>query len=372
MHESVIVSVRPRTIEVSRKTSWSFIEITTDDGFIGTGEATINGSIASLEAAAWRMQEILIGRASSGITFSAAAAMAGLEGFTGRAMSCAAEQALWDIAAQRVGQPLYVLLGGAVRKKIPIYANINRSPLERTPGAFASAAREAVAAGYDHIKMAPFDEVNVASDPTGAIAAMKHGLERLAAVRQAIEGKAELMVDAHWRFDTPSAMRMIAAVADLGVVWVECPIPETACSIEAISRLRAEANRCGMWLAGCERETSLAQLMPYLQAGCYDFVMPDVKYVGGITALMTSMRVAAAYGVRVAPHNPTGPVCHMASLHVSAAAPQDGFLMLEHQFSESPLFFEIVKGAMPALTGGACGLPTMPGLGISLRKKVDK
>ncbi len=332
-------------------------------------EATINGFAKSLEAAAWQMQETLKGRAASEITAAAAVV---LDGFTGRAMSCAVEQALWDIAAQRADRPLFNLLGGAVRKTVPIYANINRAPVERTPEAFARAAREAVAAGYDHIKMAPFDEVNVAVDPTGAIAAMQLGLDRLAAVKEAIEGQAELMVDAHWRFDIPSAMRLIAAAAELGLVWVECPIPENVASIEAIRKLRAEANRRGMWLAGCERETSLAHLMPYIQAGCYDCVMPDVKYVGGIAALMASFRVAAAFGVRVAPHNPTGPVCHMASLHVSAAAPQDGFLMLEHQFGESTLFQDAVDGVMPALTGltrGACDLPTEPGLGISLKEE---
>lgn len=375
MSNPIILSVRPRTVDVSQKTSWSFVEITTDDGLIGTGEATVNGSSDDLEKAAWRMQEILKGRVASQITAAAAAAARSLDGFTGQAMSCAAEQALWDIAGQRASRPLYDLLGGAVRRQVPIYANINRAPLERTPQEFAQAARQAVDAGYRYIKMAPFDEVDFQRDPTGDVALMKPGLDRLAAVQQVLGGEAQLMVDAHWRFDAASAMRLIAAAADLGLVWVECPIPETAAAINTIRLLRAEANRRGMWLAGCERETSLAQLLPYLQGGCYDVVMPDVKYVGGVAALLASVRLAAAFGARVAPHNPTGPVCHMASLHVSAAAPHDGFLMLEHQFGESPLFFDSVKGDVPATTGlteGACDLPTGPGLGIALREEFYK
>src|SRR5690606_34940440 len=94
------------------------------------------------------------------------------------------------------------------------------------------------------------------------------------------------------------------------------------------------------------------------------------KYVGGVADLLASVRLAAAFGARVAPHNPTGPVCHMASLHVSAAAPADGFFMLEHQLGESPVFFDAVAGAIPAMTGltkGACALPGGPGLGISLK-----
>ncbi|MEP3438796.1 MAG: mandelate racemase/muconate lactonizing enzyme family protein [Hoeflea sp.] len=372
MSDPVILSVHPRTVDVSPKTSWSFVEIATDDGLVGTGEATVNGSADDLKKAAWAMQDILKGRPASQITVAAATAAGSLDGFTGRAMSCASEQALWDIAAQRAGRPLYDLLGGAVRQRIPMYANINRAPRERTPQAFAQAARKAVDAGYRYIKMAPFDEVDVRQDPAGCVTSMQPGLDRLAAVQQIIGGEAQLMVDAHWRFDAASAMRLIAAAAELGLVWVECPIPETAAAIETIRRLRAEANRRGMWLAGCERETSLANLLPYLQGGCYDVVMPDVKYVGGVTALLASVRLAAAFGARVAPHNPTGPVCHMASLHVSAAAPQDGFLMLEHQLGESPLFFDAVTGSVPAATGlsqGTCDLPSGPGLGVALREE---
>lgn len=372
MREAAIRSVRPRLVDVSNKTTWTFLEIETEDGLVGTGEATVNGHADALASLARRAEELLTGAPATRISGAAATAAKALDGFNGRAVSCAVEQALWDIAGQRAEQPLHTLLGGALRETVPIYANINRAPVGRSGEAFAQAARNAVKAGYRYIKMAPFDEVDYRKDPLSGPAAMQPGLDRLAAASAELGSGAALMVDAHWRFDEASAMRLIAAVAELGLIWVECPVPETPGAVETIRRLRAEANRRGMWLAGCERETSLERLLPYLQGGCYDVVMPDVKYVGGLTDLLSASRMAAAFGTRVAPHNPTGPVCHMASLHVSAAAPADGFLMLEHQLGESPLFFDTVDGTIPAVTGltdGACAVPEAPGLGIAIREE---
>ncbi|TFL16358.1 mandelate racemase/muconate lactonizing enzyme family protein [Jannaschia formosa] len=372
MLEPVIRSIRPRLVDVSNKTTWTFVEVETEDGLIGTGEATVNGHADALASLALRADKLLAGVPATRISGAVATVSMALDSFTGRAVSCAVEQALWDIAAQRAEQPLHTLLGGAMRETVPIYANINRAPAERSGKSFAQAARNAVEAGYRYIKMAPFDEVDYREYPLSGPAAMQPGLDRLAAAREELGSDAALMVDAHWRFDEASAMRLIAAAAELELIWVECPVPETPDAIKSIRRLRAEANRRGMWLAGCERETSLERLLPYLQGGCYDVIMPDVKYVGGLTDLLTASRMAAAFSTRVAPHNPTGPVCHMASLHASAAAPADGFLMLEHQLGESPLFFDAVDGIIPAVTGladGACTLPEAPGLGIAIRKE---
>lgn len=79
------------------------------------------------------------------------------------------------------------------------------------------------------------------------------------------------------------------------------------------------------------------------------------------------MRIAARCakrGVHFSPHNPTGPVCNLASMHLCAVAP--AFLMLEHQLAESPLFYEVAGGYWPKLVNGAFELPDAPGLGINL------
>ena len=176
------------------------------------------------------------------------------------------------------------------------------------------------------------------------------------------------MVDCHWRLDEAAALTVLAAVDPLRLYWLECPLVENAANLPALVRLRSAANGLGIRLAGCEQAIGLAGFAPFLAAGAYDVMMPDVKYVGGLAEVM---RVAAAFdraGVDFSPHNPSGPVCHAASLQVSAAVPT--LSRLELQFDESPLFDGLVGGQLPATGGGSSALPQKPGLGVGLRAEL--
>ena len=87
-------------------------------------------------------------------------------------------------------------------------------------------------------------------------------------------------------------------------------VDEEPGAIPALKRWRALCNARGMVLAGLETQIGLAAFEPYLSAGAYDVVMPDVKYVGGLVETVAVAERAAACGVAVSPHNPSGPVCH--------------------------------------------------------------
>src|SRR5512138_955231 len=76
-------------------------------------------------------------------------------GLAAHAVLSAFEQALWDLAGQEAGRPIHALLGGALRDRVPLYANINRGANPRTPEGFAAAARRAVAEGFRAVKLAP-------------------------------------------------------------------------------------------------------------------------------------------------------------------------------------------------------------------------
>jgi galactonate dehydratase len=103
----------------------------------------------------------------------------------------------------------------------------------------------------------------------------------------------------------------------MGVTWFECPLPETPEAIGALRKLRAESNALGMRLAGLEELTHPDAFRPWLEAGCYDVVMPDVKYAGGISGVLRVAELAAQYATACAPHNPTGPVCWSPAQSVS-------------------------------------------------------
>jgi galactonate dehydratase len=117
-----------------------------------------------------------------------------------------------------------------------------------------------------------------------------------------------------------------------------------------------------MVLAGLEELTSPRAFERWLAQGAYDVVMPDVKYAGGIRALVAIGALCAKHGAACAPHNPSGPVAHAASLAACAAMP--AFRVLEHQVDETPRFFAIAGEGLPAPRDGASALPAGPGLGL--------
>lgn len=176
------------------------------------------------------------------------------------------------------------------------------------------------------------------------------------------------MVDCHWRLDEGEAESVIREGEALDLYWVECPLPETADNLASLCRLRAQANARGIRLAGCETVVGEEGFMPFLKAGTYDAMMPDAKYVGGLVEMLRIADLFAASGVAFSPHNPTGPICHAASLHVCAAS---GTLdRLEVQFDETPLFDELTDVVLPRAEAGASALPSGSGLGPQLSSAV--
>lgn len=362
MSGDLVDHVSVHVVRVTPKTCWTFVELRTKEGLVGAGEASLAGREPALVAAVERLKESWLGavigpnfpgRAPKPVSLVEAAAISALD------------HAVWDLLAQSRNESVAQALGGAHRRRIPLYANINRRTVDRSPFGFAASARDALASGYDAVKIAPFDEVVPKLDRAGLVAAIERGLTRIGAVREAIGRNRDLMVDCHWRFDEPAAAEMIRVAAAHRVHWIECPLPETADNLTALKRLRGLANRLGILLAGCEEGVRVASFEPYLEAGAYDVLMPDVKYIGGLQEMLRAAERFAAYGVAFSPHNPSGPISHAASLHVCAAAASVD--RLEIQFDETPLFDALVGGGLPGRVNGASLLPeARKGLGVAL------
>ncbi|MGK7861343.1 mandelate racemase/muconate lactonizing enzyme family protein [Falsiroseomonas sp. E2-1-a4] len=352
-----------RGFNVTPKTNWCFVEVRTEDGLVGLGECTLGNheplmaaEISRLEAN-WRGADA---RDRNRIARLLPHAPGGL--VTATAIS-ALDQALCDLAAQRNGEPLFRLLGGAFHDTVRLYANINRGANPRTPDGFAAAARRAVAEGFGGVKLAPFEPMVWEDGRTPANrAAYAEGLARIAAVRAAIGLDVDLMVDAHWRFSPGGAAQLICDVADADLFWLECPVAEA--NHREIIRLRGMANARGMRLAGAESLAGLAAYRPLVEAGCYDVLMPDAKHAGGLEEILRIAALAQTAGVEIAPHNPTGPVCHAHSVHLCATIPN--FLVLEVQYGETEAFFDIVQGESLRFIQGTAPLPQAAGLGITL------
>lgn len=364
MNASSINEIRWHRVRVSPKTVWTFVELVDTDGRVGVGEATLAKGESRMREALERFQHAVRGRAPAAVDLSGPRSRArSLPEF---AVVSALDQAVWDLVARQRGISVAAALGEARRNSIAVYANINRGIETRTPEGFAIQARRAVADGFRAIKIAPFDGIELYGDATRAVdpALLGVGLARVGAVRDAVGPEVELMVDCHWRLNGAVAKTVLDAVSAHRLHWLECPVPESLEMLDTLRHLRRLANARGVRLAGCEEMSLVRGFAPFLDAGAYDVMMPDVKYVGGLREMLTVADAFMAHGVAFSPHNPSGPIAHAASLHVCAVSPT--LDRLEVQYAETPLFDALVGGALPPAVQGRIDVPRGPGMSVRL------
>lgn len=359
---SRITQIGAHPFHVSAKTNWFFVRVETEGGLVGWGEASLNGW-ESLQEAATRIQAAAL----CGLSVAAAQAQVKATaqspgGLVANSVASALQQAFSMLAALQQQVPLWQLLGCQQRKHVPLYANINRATLERTPEGFAQTARLAQAQGFEAFKAAPFERVTRANvgTPEG-LAGIRHGIDCMLAIRDAVGPQARLMVDCHWRFDEAHALQALRALAPAKLHWFECPLAESVDHWPALRRLRAAANQQGVLLAAAETQVGLPAFRTLFDQQLYDVVMPDVKYCGGPQEMLAIAILAHERGVIFSPHNPTGPVCTLISLHLATVVP--ACQMLELQFNESPLSNALLGGHHPQVVRGGFDALQQPGLG---------
>ena len=366
---SSIAAIETVVVNVSPKTNWTFIAVRSDAGVTGWGECSLNRWEPLLAAYTAVIAPDLVGRdfadAANGIRYLPHSP----GGLVAHAVKSALEQAITDASAQLATVAIHHFIGPAKRTSVPAYANINRGVRSRSPQGFADAARAAIAAGYMCVKLAPFD--GVIADDAGSTPIddrIHEGLDRVYAVRDAIGPDAPLLVDCHWRFDEARATTLIGDIARASPYWIECPISEHPSQFPAIARLRERAHAQGIQLAGGEMITGAEQASAMCASSLYDVLMPDVKYAGGYRGMLAITKICDANGVAFSPHNPTGPIAHLASIHVCAVSPN--VLWLEHQWAESPLFDALIGGCAAPLSKGEFVVPGAFGLGAALELAV--
>jgi galactonate dehydratase len=358
-----ITDIEPIIVHVNRRGDWVFVQVHTDIGITGLGEASHSLNDALLVSVVDVFRERLLGRSPFQIS-RIWHELSRLDGgrVTHTALS-AIEQALWDILGQRLGVPIHALLGGALRDRIRLYANINRHVIDRSPDGFARAARAAVGEGFTAIKLAPFDELRQADHTrTGPAAAWRRGIERVEAVRAAIGEEIELAVDCHGRMEASEAIQVARALAHLDLFWYEEPVPHRF--VDELSRV---TRSIPIPTASAESVFSLEGFRPFLTRQVVDVVMPDVKHAGG---LMETRQIGAAARMRqvlVAPHNPSGPVATVASGHIVSTL--TNFLIMEYAWGEVPWRDKLLSPAEP-IDHGYLLLTDRPGLGHRLNPDV--
>ncbi len=337
-----------------------FVKVLTDQGIHGIGEAYSCGPDEATIKVIDDFKGWLVGQDPRNIEHLWSL-MYNFTRFPGGSVVNAAisgiEHALWDISGKAAGLPVYMLLGGKVRDKIRTY----QSARGDEPAQVADHARQLIEKyGYTAIKMSPHMP-GTNSRPINYVTRMAG--QRVSAVRQAVGPDVDIGVDIHAKFfEISRAIRMAKEIEPFQPMWLEEPIrPENADAMRKLSE------HCEIPLASGECNYTRHEFRAILAAQCLDFVQPDICVAGGILELKKIAAMADAFYVRVAPHNPMGPVATAVNVHFAASTPN--FFILEyHPDDESPRKDLLLE---PLMVGkdGHIPLPTKPGLGIELNEE---
>lgn len=356
-------------INVTSKGNWLFVNIHTDVGISGLGEASQSGNDALVKAALLQHEAKLIGQDPSNINALWAqmrdpdAVFSGDAGRVGATAISAIEQALWDIKGKALGVPVWQLLGGKYRDEIRIYANLNRGINDRRPEGFAVAAQKATKAGFSAIKCTPFDKVNHRHQDRDQVQKeIALGVQRVQAVRDAVGPDVDLMVDCHSRFNLALAQQVAEALKPFHLYWLEEPVAS-----DQADAMKLLTQHSGHTLAGGEAFLKRETFFNAIEQRIMHVLMPDVKHAGGIAECQRIAALAEVKQMSVSPHSPAGPISHMAGVHLAAAIPN--FLMLEFAFGEvdwRPQF----TGPQEMIESGYMAVPDLPGLGIELNPEM--
>ncbi|WP_448540986.1 galactonate dehydratase [Roseiflexus sp.] len=344
---------------------WIFVKIITDDGMTGVGEATLPGQERAVVAALQDIKSYLLGKDPFQIEnhwrnlyhssfFRGVVFLAALGGI---------EMALWDILGKALNVPVYTLLGGPCRSRMRCYTHISEETSGHSIEQRVEEARAAVAEGWTALKWDPLpSDFFLTLNP----AQMRHVVRQIQAVREAVGDDVELLIECHGRLDATTAIRLAREIAPLRPLFLEEPTPPE--SLDALAHVAAHTP---IPLAVGERIFTAAAFWEILDRQLVSYIQPDIIFVGGLLTCKKIAALAEARFASVAPHNPHGPVCTAAILHLIANLPNfsiqempaDDYLWSATWRDEFLIDPEPVR-----VRQGYLQLPTAPGLGIELNE----
>lgn len=346
--------VRPR---------WGFVEIETDSGLTGWGEAVLEGHAGAVLACVDEMRDYLIGKDPADIEgLWSVLYRAGFYRGGGVLMSAIAgiDQALWDIKGKVFGVPVYQLMGGKCRDRMKVYSWVGGD----RPSDVGAAAREKLDEGFKAVKMNATEELQMI-DSYDKIDAV---LERVAAIRESCGKYFGIAIDFHGRVHKPMAKVLAKKLEEFDPMFIEEPV-----LCENMESFKEIAAGCNIPIATGERLFSKYDFKRLLTCGGVDIIQPDLSHAGGITEVKKIAAMAESYDVALAPHCPLGPIALAACLNVDAtsynAVIQEQSMGIHYNVGKSVLDYVNNKDDF-AFEDGYAALPRLPGLGVEVNREL--
>ncbi|HUE75287.1 MAG TPA: galactonate dehydratase [Chloroflexota bacterium] len=333
--------------------NWHFVQVETDEGITGIGEASLEGRELTVATAVDEFSRYLIGQDPGPIQHHWQRLHR--HGFWrgGVILNSAIsgiEQALWDIKGKKLGVPVYELLGGPTRQRVRLYTHCGGP----SPEATVEHAVALVEQGYSALKFG----TRLAGPTVDERAMIRLTAQMLERVREAVGPDIDMMLDNHGRMAPVHAIELMHAIAPVGLLFFEEAVPpDNIVALEKVSQVKANVP-----LATGERLFTKWEYRDLLERQIVDIIQPDICHAGGIDELRLISAMAETYYVKVAPHNPNGPVATAASVQFAATIPN--FLILE--MAQSQPYRDQAQAIGLKIEKGWVELPTRPGLGIEL------
>jgi len=358
-----VTAVTPFLVDPGSGKNWLFVKVETDGGVTGWGECyTQADRDESIAAHVRALGRYLVKRDAAQIrhfthvAYHDFAAKRGAMDFWSALSGI--EQALWDIAGKRLGEPVHNLLGGPCRDRIRVYAN-GWYGGARTPEAYAARAREVVARGFTALKFDPFP------GPWRTHVSRRvedQAVETVRAVREAVGPDVDVLVEVHRRLAPVHAVRVAERIEPFRPFWFEEPVSSR--DVDGLAEVRA---RIRLPVVTGEELYGKAEFQPVLQRRAADILNPDVCSCGGILELREIAAMAEPVHVVVSPHNYNSTTVGLAAtLQVAAAIPN--FLITEYFVNFEARGRDVAVEPFE-VQGGYIRVPARPGLGLELREE---
>jgi L-alanine-DL-glutamate epimerase-like enolase superfamily enzyme len=342
------------------------VRVTTEGGLVGYGETTVDhgareSAIAQIDGV---FAPMLKGQSAHDITrlwelmYNGSRAHYALDrghGFPVAAMRrgvtvgavSAVDMALWDVKGKALGVPVWQLLGGKVRDRLPTYASGGWAPEEKIGDQFRGYIESG---GFRACKM----RVGVMD---GVLA---KSVRRVQAARRALGPDVDIMVDAHGTMTVSEAKRFCRLVSECNLNWFEEPVSPN--DMPGCAEVRASTD---IPIASGERCSTRYDVMDLLQHRAIDILQPELAVIGGLTEAMRVAGLAAGYNVRLAPHNWGACVLYAANMAYGAAVPN--VFIMEHCMGADPLIRELPENPF-ASKDGFVEVRDAPGLGVTINE----